>query len=130
MVWLCSYHSAFSNPVATTSTDLNWINVMCTTVKVTKCKLGPFEDAQSMSKWPAGSDYIGSIINYLTYLPDPFPKGIEVYVEGSSTFPILILSMHIIGLGLFNYLYRYLFNCIAMWQGSWDSATGIHMKVR
>ena len=57
-----------------------------TAVKVTKHKSGPFEDVESMSKWPAGSVYIGKMIYYLIYLLDPFPRGLEVDIEGSSIF--------------------------------------------
>ena len=72
-----------------------------TIVKATKCKLGPFDHAISMSKWPTRSVCAGSIIYYLTYLPDPFPRGLKVDLEGSSTFPTLMLSMHIDLLGFF-----------------------------
>ena len=45
-------------------------------VKVSEHKLGLFEHAQSMSKQPAGLVYIGNIINYLFFLPAPFPRGL------------------------------------------------------
>ena len=54
-------------------------------VKAIKCKLGPFEYTVSMLKWTARSAYIGNIIYYLTYLLDPFLRGLEVYLEGSNT---------------------------------------------
>ena len=69
-----------------------------------------FEHAQSMSKCPTESAYIGNIINYLKYLPEPFPRGLKVDLEGSSIFPTLKLLMHIDILGLFRHLY--LLNCI------------------
>ena len=65
-----------------------------------------------------GSVYIGNIINYLTYLPDSFPRGLKVDLEGNSIFLMLTLSMHIDRLGLFSHLYRYLFKCVTTWQGS------------
>ena len=74
------------------------------TVKVTKYKSRPFEHAVSMSKWPSRSLYIGNIIHYLIYLPIPFPKVLEIYLEGSSIFPIPIPSIHIDRLSLFCYL--------------------------
>ena len=55
-----------------------------TTVHISKCKLGPFEYAQTISKWPMGSVYIGSIVKYLPYLPTLFPKGLEVDLEGTN----------------------------------------------
>ena len=94
--------------------DITWF----TTVKVSECKLELFEYTQNMSKWPAGSVYIGNIINYLMYLPDPFPRGLKVDLKGSSTFPTLMLSIHFDGLGLFSHLYRRLFNYITTCQGS------------
>ena len=69
--------------------------ILSTTVKVTKHKLGPFEHAQSMSKWPVGSSYVGRITFYPTYLTYPFPIYLKVNLEESSTFLILMLSMHI-----------------------------------
>ena len=83
-----------------------------------------------MSKRPTGFVYIGSIINYLLYLPDPFPRGLEVDLKGSSIFPTLMPSMHVDRLGLLNHLYRSLFNCATMWQGSWAGTTALHMEVR
>ena len=78
--------------------DVNWmdlaISVTISIVKVTKSKLGPCEHTVSMFKWPVGSLYIGNIIYYLTYLFNPFPKGLKVYLEGSHTFPILKLLMY------------------------------------
>ena len=98
-----------------------------TTVKVTIHKFWPFDHAVSMSKWPSGS--VGNIVYYLTYLPDPFPRGLKVDLEGSSTFPLLALSMHINRLGLFWHLQWYLLGYITTWQGSWAGATALHMEV-
>ena len=75
------------------------------TVKVTKCKLGPFKHAQSIFKWSIGSVYIGNIINYLKYLPITFPRGLEMEPEESRTFPKIMLLMHINRLGLVSHLY-------------------------
>ena len=81
-------------------------------IKVSKCKSGQFEYAQSMSKWPTGSAYVGNFISYLLYLPDSFPRGLCINLEGSSIFLPLTLSMHIDILGLLVtcrelYLYAY-----------------------
>ena len=54
--------------------------------KVAKRKLGPFERTQSISKWPTGSAYVGNSIDYLLCLPVPFPRGLGIDLEGSSTF--------------------------------------------
>ena len=41
--------------------DVNWMDaIFLTNNKVTKCKLGPFEHTQSMSKQPIGSAYVGN----------------------------------------------------------------------
>ena len=72
-------------------------------VKVAKHKSGWFEHAIRMFKWPTGFIYIGNIIYYLAYLPTPCPRGLEVDLEGSSTFSMPILSIHIDRLGLFCY---------------------------
>ena len=77
---------------------------MKTTVKVTKRKSGLFEHAVSIFKRPIGSVYISYLIYYITYLPIPFPRGIEVDLEESSIFPTLLLSMHTNSLGLFSQL--------------------------
>ena len=82
-----------------------------------------------MSKQPAGSVNIGNIINYLSYLPDPFPKGLEVDLDGISTSPTLMLLIFFDRLGLFSYLYRYSLNCITICQGSWVGATALCIKV-
>ena len=87
------------------------------------------EHAQSMSKWPIRSIYIGNTIKCLIYLPIPFPRGQEVDLEGNSTFPILILLMYIDRLGFFSYFYRCLFNCIATWQGSRAGATALSIEI-
>ena len=63
------------------------------------------------------------------YLPGPFPRGLEVVVELSSRFLTLTLLMHIDRLGLVNYLYRCLFNCITACQGSWAGAAAFHMEI-
>ena len=81
--------------------------------KVSEYKLEPFEHAQSMSKWPTGLAYVGSFINYLLYLPDPFPRGLYIDLEGSSTFLPLMLSMFIERLGFFNHLYATLLICLS-----------------
>ena len=85
---------------------------MLTTIKVSQRKLRPFKHAQSMSKRPLGLVYIGIFIHYLSYLPDPFPKGLEVDLEGSSAFLTLALLIHIDRLNLFSSLHRCLFNCV------------------
>ena len=102
--------------------------ILFTTIKDSKCKLRPFEHTQSMSKWPTEFVYMGNIINYFIYPPDPFPRGLELDLERSSTFPILILLINIDRLDLFSYLYRYLFNCITMCQGSWAGATAFYIE--
>ena len=81
---------------------------------MSECKLGPFEHAQSMSKWPTGLGYIGNIINYLWKLPDTFPRGLYKDLEGSRTFLPLMLSMHINRLGLFSHLYGTLLICLSV----------------
>ena len=85
---------------------------LCTIVKVMKHKSGLLEHAQSIAKWPTGFVYMGHIVYYHIYLPDPFSRGLEVDQEGSSTFPTLMLSMYINRLGLFSYFYGYLFSYI------------------
>ena len=57
-----------------------------------------------MSKQPIGLVHIGNIIYYLLYLPDTFHRGLEVDLEGSSTFLTLMLLMHIDRLDLFSHL--------------------------
>ena len=97
--------------------------------KVSKCKSGPFEHAQSMSKWPTGLAYAGSFINYLLYLPDPFPRGLCIDLEGGSTFPPLKLLMYIDRLGLFSHLYRALLTCLSVYPGSWVGAPVLFREV-
>ena len=81
-----------SKCVCLTHADVIWMDIILfTTVKVSKHKLGPFDHTQSMFKQPAGLVYIGNNTNYLLYLLDPFPRGLEVDLEGSSIFPALIL---------------------------------------
>ena len=72
--------------------DINWMDAtLLTILKVSECKLRPFEYAQSMIKWPIGLVNIVYFINYFFYLPVPFPRGLEVDLEGSNTFLILML---------------------------------------
>ena len=77
--------------------DMNWMDLTVTAivsiVKVIKHKPGLFERVLIMLKRPTGSVYIGIILYYLIYLPNPFPRGLEVDLEGTSTFPELILLM-------------------------------------
>ena len=86
-------------------------------VKVSKCKLEPYEYAQIIFKRPAGSVHAESIINYLFYLLNCFPRGLEVDLEGSSAFLPLMLLMHIAILGLVVHLYGSIFNCITAYKG-------------
>ena len=72
---------------------------------MTKQKSGLLEHAQSMSKWPVESVYIGNIYYYPRNLLITFPRGLEVDLEGSSTFLIFMLLMHIDRLGLVSHLY-------------------------
>ena len=97
--------------------------------KVSECKLGLFEYAQSISKLPSRSAYIANFINYLLYLFDPFPRGLGIDLKGSNTFLPLMLSMHINRLGLFSHLYGTLFICITICQDSWVGATALCMEV-
>ena len=76
-----------------------------------------------MSKWPAGSAYIGNFINYLLYLLAPFPRGLCIDLEGSNILLQLMLLMHINRLGLFSHLYKTLLNCLFMCSGFWVGAT-------
>ena len=62
-------------------------------MNVAQHKSRPFQNALSMSTWPAGSIYVGSIQNYLICLPDPFPRDVQIDLEESSTFPKLLLLM-------------------------------------
>ena len=104
--------------------------ILLTIVKVSEYKLGPFEYTQSMSKWPTGLAYVGNFISYLSFLPASFPRGLEVDLEGSSTFLPLMLSMHIDRLGLVSHLYGTLFNCVTTCQGSWAGAISpLHIEV-
>ena len=41
-----------------------------------------------------GSKYIGNIINYLFYLPGPFPRGLEVDLEGAVHFYTYLIDVH------------------------------------
>ena len=57
--------------------EVSWMDMaLYTTIKVTYIKSGPFEQAKSMCKWPVGFVHIVSIIYYLIYLPNPFPRGV------------------------------------------------------
>ena len=101
------------------TSDVSWINTtFLNNNKVSKSKLGPFECTQSISKWPTGLAYVGSFINYLLYLPDPFPRGLGIDLKGTSTFLPLTLSMHIDRLGFFSFLYRNLLDCLSAYPGS------------
>ena len=73
-----------------------------------------------MSKWPAGSVYIGNIYYHLMYATSPFPRGLEVGLEGSSTFPTLTVSM----LHRFIYLLciAVFIHLVTIWQGIWAGA--------
>ena len=82
-----------------------------------------------MSKLSTGLVSIGNFINYLLYLLDPFPRGLEVDLEGSSTFPTLTLSMHINRLGLISHFYGCLLNGITIHYGSWVGATALCIEV-
>ena len=85
---------------------MSWMDVtLLTTIKVSECKLGPFDHTQSMPKWPKGLGYVGTIINYLLYLPDPFPTGLEIDLKGSNTLLLFMLFMHIDRLSLVSHLY-------------------------
>ena len=54
------------------TSDMSWIDdTFLNNNEVSECKLGPFEHAQSMSKQPTRSAYIGDSINYLFYLLFP-----------------------------------------------------------
>ena len=97
---------------------------------MTKCKLGPLEHAQSISKCPARSIYIGSFITYLLYLPVPFPRDLFIDLEGSNTLLPLTISMHIYRLSFFNHLYKTILNCFSMCLGSWFGATTLCMEVK
>ena len=95
---------AFYNTSPKTN-DATWIYTMfLSNNRVSECKSGPFEDAQSMSKQPVGSAYLGNFINYLLYLPVPFPRGLCIYLEGNSIFLPLLLLIDIDRLGLFSHL--------------------------
>ena len=85
--------------------------------------------AQSMSKWPSGSAYVGNFIDYLFCLAVAFPRGLCIVLEGGSTFLPLMLSMYINRLGLFSYLYRTLLSCLSICLGSWVSSTTLCMGV-
>ena len=107
-----------------------WMDItLFTIIKVLECKLGPFEYTQSMSKWPARSVYVGNIFNYLIYLPDPFPRGLQVDLEGSSTFLTITPLVYMDRLCLFSHLYRSLFHSSTIWQGSWAGATAFCIDV-
>ena len=46
-----------------------------------------------MHKLPTGFVYIGSKLNYLMYLFDPFPRGLKADLERSSTVSVHTLAM-------------------------------------
>ena len=81
-------------------------------------------------KWPIGLVYIANLINYLWKLLDPFPWGLYIDLEGSSTFLPLMLSMHIDKLGLSSYLYGTLFICITAYPSSCVGTTALWMECR
>ena len=116
-------------PVIETS-DVSWMDAtFLRSNKVSECKSEPFEHAHNMSKWPAGLAYVASFMNYLLYLPIPFPRGLCINLEGSSTFLPLTLSMHIDRLGLFSHLYRTSFNYLSVCPGRWVGTTTLCMEV-
>ena len=79
------------------TSNVSWMDIKLLTIgKVSKHKLGPFKHAQSLSKQPAGLVYVVNFINYLPYLPAPLPRGLEVDLEGSCTFPTLMLLIYIL----------------------------------
>ena len=82
-----------------------------------------------MSKRPTGLVYIGNIINYFLYLYALFSRGLEVNLEGRSTFLTLMPLMHINGIGLISNLYGCLFKHITMYQDSWAGAAALYMEV-
>ena len=75
------------------TSDVNWIDtILLTIIKVSEYKLGPVKYAQSMSKRPARSAYIGNFIDCLLYLLAPFPSILGIDLEGSSKFlPLMVL---------------------------------------
>ena len=83
-----------------------------------------------MSKRPEGLAYVGTFTSYLLYLPVPFPRDLGIDLEGSSTFLLSMLSIHINRLGLFSHLYENLLNCISMCMGSWVGATAFCMEIK
>ena len=56
-------------------------------------KWGPFEYAIIMLKWSEGYVYIGNSLYYLICLVTPFPRGIQVDLEGRGYFPTFMLLM-------------------------------------
>ena len=101
--------------------------ILLTIVKYPNAR--PFEHAQSMSKWPTGLANIGSFINNLLYLPDCFPRGLQIDLEWISTFIPLTLLIHIYTLGLVTHCYGSLFICITTCLGSWASSTALCIEV-
>ena len=83
-----------------------------------------------MSKRPVGLVYVGSFISYFLYLPVTFPRGLEINLEGSITFPIVTLLIYIKRLSLFNYLYKWLFNYVTVSQGGWAGTTALCIDFR
>ena len=72
--------------------DVSWMDAMfLNNNKVYERKSGLFEHAQSISKWPTRSKYVGNFINFLLYLLDAFSRGLGIDLEGSSTIPPLML---------------------------------------
>ena len=104
---------AFYN-LAPKNNDVSWIHTMfLNNNKVFENKLRLFLHAQSITKWPTRSVYIGNFINYLSYFLAPFPKSLGIYLEGNSKFLPLVLSMLINILGLFSHFYGTLLNCLS-----------------
>ena len=96
------------------ASDVNWMDsIFLSNSKVSECKLGPFEHTQSISNWPIGLVCIGNFINYLLYLPVPFPRGLCIDLGGSSIFLPLTLLIFSDRLGLFSQLYKTLLNYLS-----------------
>ena len=78
-----------------------------------------------MSQRHSGLVYVGYIIKYLLYLPDPIrsrPQR-EQYIPNNciiDAYPQIRIGYSLIW---------WLFNCITMWQGSWTSALALYMEV-
>ena len=64
-----------------------------------------------------GSVYIGNLLNYLTYLTDPFPRGVEIDLEGDSTFPPLMLSRLQLQISLIYHSWQQFIHPVIMYTG-------------